>query len=357
MMSGMGAHVHLAVAVDRVSDAAWDAIYDRARRVAQQWTPRPLSLAWRQIGAMRVAQYSLALETPEGLHLVGDADTLATGDSFVFPARLDRAEAWRDREGPPATSEDDVLVAVARRHDPEAARRVPWRDLLGAKTEGLPYHVLLVALGLLVEHSLPGAAVVYGDISARAGEQARRGLAAILGEELEPPVVVDAPRLRRRLAASLDADALDRAIRELGPADPHVEAIAGDLLGRLRGAPDARARHGLPHAVGSSPDPDRLGTGTGLLVQKLVDVIRSNLARGALREKIEQWGAARTREAIARGTMKSGMRLTSTAWDAIEVADLDELAFLYGAICMDTTGPEVHEAVRAVLENPALRRA
>jgi len=51
------------------------------------------------------------------------------------------------------------------------------------------------------------------------------------------------------------------------------------------------------------------------------------------------------------------MRLTSMAWDAIEAADLDELAFLCGAICIGTTRWEVHHAVRAVLENRALRGA
>jgi hypothetical protein len=45
------------------------------------------------------------------------------------------------------------------------------------------------------------------------------------------------------------------------------------------------------------------------------------------------------------------------AWDAIEAADLDKLAFLYGAICIDTSRWEVHHAVRAVLENRSLRRA
>ena len=54
-------------------------------------------------------------------------------------------------------------------------------SLLGSKTQGLPYHSLLVALGLLVENSLPRTAAVYGELSLRDGEEARRGLVAILG--------------------------------------------------------------------------------------------------------------------------------------------------------------------------------
>ena len=93
-----------------------------------------------------------------------------------------------------------------------------------------------------------------------------------------------------------------------------------------------------------------------MLLDNLVEVIRSNMVRGEFRERVEQWGVAQTREALARQTMKHGLRLTSMAWDAIEAADVDELAFLCAAAGMDTTSWEIHHAVRAVLENAVLRR-
>jgi hypothetical protein len=232
---------------------------------------------------------------------------------------------------------------------------VSWRELFGGKTQGLPYHGLVVGLGLLVEQELPGAAVVYGDLSRRDGEVARRGVGAILREEIELPVVVDGERLRRRLGASLRGEALEQAVRGMGPPDPYFEAIAGDLLGLLRSAPDARVCHELEHVVLSCPDPDGLSSETRQLLKRLVLAIHANIVRWELRERIEQWGLARTREALARRTLSSGMRLTSMAWDAIEVAGLDELAFLYMAACMDTTRLEVRQAVRAVIENRALR--
>jgi hypothetical protein len=55
--------------------------------------------------------------------------------------------------------------------------------------------------------------------------------------------------------------------------------------------------------------------------------------------------------------MECGIHLTSRAWDAIEAADLNELALLYGAVCRSTMSWEVHQAVRTVLENGALRHA
>jgi hypothetical protein len=355
----MGIHVQLSVFADRVSDDMWQAIYEKARRVATQWAPRPLGAAWRHIGVVRVAQYTLDIETSDGLHLVGDAESLTTADSFVFPVRLDRRglpHGSRDsRSAAQAISQGDILSAVARLLDGNPVHPAGLCNLLGAKTQGLPYHALLVALGLLVEISLPGTAVVYGELSPRDGEQARRGLASILGEEFELPVVMDVERMRRRLVGTMEAGALDEALRRLGPPDPYQEAMFGDLLARLRSRPDARVRRELEHVVPSCRDPNCLEPGTRQLLRAVLDMARSAVIRGEFRQKIEQWGAVQTRETLARMTQERDVRLTSRAWDAIEVADLDELAFLLGVLCVGPRDLEIHHAVRALLENPALR--
>jgi hypothetical protein len=88
MFTRMGISVHLAVVADRVSDAAWCELYEKARRVALHWRPRPLSSGWRNIGAVRIAQYTLQFETTAGLHFVGDAESLTTAESHLFPVTL-----------------------------------------------------------------------------------------------------------------------------------------------------------------------------------------------------------------------------------------------------------------------------
>jgi hypothetical protein len=135
MFACMGIHVNLAIVEDRVSRAAWREIYGKARRVATQWTPRPLSLGRRQIGAVRVVQYTRDIETAEGLHIVGDAETLTTAESFVFPAALESFASRRVRDGSLVGSGDDVLVGVARYLAGEAEEPDGWRDLFGAKTQ------------------------------------------------------------------------------------------------------------------------------------------------------------------------------------------------------------------------------
>lgn len=350
ILPGMGIHVYLAVAEDRVSDAAWREIYEKARYVAYRWAPRPLGLAWRYIGAVRVAQYTPNLESTEGLHIVGDAESLRTGESFVFPAMLGHASVRRTARSSLAPSHDDVLVAVAA----ERAGKESTADvlrLLGAKTQGLPFHILMVALGLLVENALPGAAVVHGDISTRDGELARNGLASILGEKFELPVAVDVARLRQRLVSTMNASAIRKAVKALAP--PADEAVQEDLLRRLRSIQRDRVSGELEIVAPTCRDPSGLQPGTQQVLCTLIETIHSNVAHWNLRRQVRQWGAARTREALAQ---KLQLRLTWMAWDAIEAADLDELAFLLGATFLDTLGWDTHHGVRSILENRALRQ-
>lgn len=83
----MGVHVNLTVACDRVSDDTWRVIYERARLVATRWTPRPLSIGSRQVGAVRVLQYVLDVESEGALRIVGDAETLAIGELLALALR------------------------------------------------------------------------------------------------------------------------------------------------------------------------------------------------------------------------------------------------------------------------------
>ena len=352
----MGIRVHLAIVAERVSEPTWRHIYESACRVAARWTPAPLSLTLREIGVVRVAQYTPDIENPDGLRIVGDAKTLTTGESFIFPATLgghrhDHSESVEPRY--------DVLVAVAHRNA-LATQQLPYHDLFGAKTQGFPYHTLIVALGLLVEHLLPGTAVVYGDMSLEDGEQARDGLSAILDEEVALPVVLAEARIRQRLAVAMDDDALEEALGELIPIDLQLDsqhhAAMADLFGTLNNTLGARVRHELEHVVLSCSAPELLAAETRQMLRELVVAIRSCMARNEIRHRVAQWGVARTLELLADRTLRC-MRLTSMTWDFLEVADLDELAFVYTAICMDNHEWHLHHALRAVVENHAMRRA
>lgn len=201
---------------------------------------------------------------------------------------------------------------------------------------------------------------MYGDVSTDDGEEARQALARVLEEEVALPVVMDEDRLRRRLSVAMDGAALDEAVGELLPEDlqmdPHRRAVLADLLGTHHDRPGARTRHELEHVVVSCPDPSLLSVDTRRMLDELVASIRSCISRYEMRHRVKQWGAARTLEEIANRTLGC-MRLTSRTWDALEAADLDDLTFVYTAICMDNHEWHLHHAIRAVIENPGMRKA
>jgi hypothetical protein len=95
---------------------------------------------------------------------------------------------------------------------------------------------------------------------------------------------------------------------------------------------------------------------TQQLLCSLLDTIGSTVEREEIRHHVEQLGASWAREELARMTQACYLRLSSLMWDAVETADLDELAFLIGATCVYSSNWETHHAVRAVLENRALRQ-
>jgi hypothetical protein len=347
----MGVYVHLGVVASRVDEASWSAIYADARRVAERWTPRPLGIQWRRIGAEEFGQYTTDIERPEGLHIVGDAASLTTAESFEFPKSL----TPRFFHDPPRESKPgDILVAVAsyfagRRSGPD------WRELFGNKTQGRPYHEFVVALGLLVEHRLPSTALVYGDLSIDDGETARRRLTEILGESFELPVVTDPARLRARLAVALEGDELEEAVRSLEASSSFGDALASDLLGAmLSGSTTSQVHHDLEHVAPTCDSPARLHEPTRQFLAELLTRIREYVQSTELREQLAQRDRVQVHEEIAR-SLSRRFRLTSTAWDAIESADVDDLAFTLAAVRAYTDAWEIHYALRALLENRSLR--
>lgn len=204
-----------------------------------------------------------------------------------------------------------------------ATPRVAWsrsgwqRELPGnlfrVNTTRYPYQGLAIALGLLVEHALPGRAVVYGDFSPHDGEQAKRAIAAILGDVVDLPVVTDVHRLRQRLAPAFRGRLLEKAVETLGPPDPREEGIDRRWREFKRTAPGERVLYELEHDVRACRDPYCLALGTRQVLRKVIESIHEVAAHDAFRERIARWDAQRTREEIAHAAPRNLRWFTSMA--------------------------------------------
>ena len=100
---------------------------------------------------------------------------------------------------------DDALIQLVPQYagymynDPEAEKFYCCHSIWGAKTQGEPYHMLLLAIGCMIEARLGKHAIVDGDITRGQCVKAIEIANDVLGEKLELPVRCDAKRLIKRV--------------------------------------------------------------------------------------------------------------------------------------------------------------
>lgn len=224
----MGIHVVLGVRWNAVDPAVWGAVYDETLTLLQAHPSQLLGFARRPLLGRRVTMYTKAIEQDHGAErrwsVAGDRRSMRFAEVFsllrAHPGRRSRQGELRVDDADEAGDADLVL------QDPELRRA---DRMFGARTQGEPYHLPVVAAGLVVEARLPGSALLWGDIDEADARKAKQWAEEILGRELPMPVLLDAPALLRRLSRRWTGEALIHAFvrRFLGePAAGLASALA-----------------------------------------------------------------------------------------------------------------------------------
>jgi hypothetical protein len=159
----VGIHVHLYVATEAISDSCWSKVYEESLHVLAQWPDPPLGVRSLSVAGLEIVAYTRTCEHGAGWSMVGDARSMRSAECFQFPRALPRRYQGSMRDGSPGSAED-LLVRIVTTTGEE-----PYTgptNLFGNKTQGLPYHALVVAIAVLVENRFPGAAIAMGDIDA-----------------------------------------------------------------------------------------------------------------------------------------------------------------------------------------------
>ncbi|MGG3772953.1 hypothetical protein [Heyndrickxia faecalis] len=97
------------------------------------------------------------------------------------------------------------------------------------KTQGLPYHIPLLAIAALIESRFPKYSCVYGDITKEQAQKAVNWANSILKNPIYLPVLVDPPRLLDRLKGIHDDEKRLQAFIDLAISN-HEEL--DDLIGK-----------------------------------------------------------------------------------------------------------------------------
>ncbi len=353
----MGIYLRLYVSSDAIDPRTWSQVYEESELLLDSWPAPPRRRAYRHVGSVRTIEYSPDFRTDDGWRIDGDLQSKRGSETFDLPRTLHR-DASAEQQHPsnhPAEPRDDILFDfdLEQRGEPCDAR-----NLFDAKTQGEPYHWLIVAVGTLLENRLPGRALLRGDLSSADGRRACSELTRILGGHFEPPAVLDDARLRKRLAVRLTGEPLEQAVKALHW--PDVVGPASDLIGtlmqHLRSGPFHFLTSELRAAL-TCDDLSKLAAPTRTLLRGLMRRAHDAAIGLELGERSRSGAVSRLTllEFIANQTDRKGLFLTQAAWNAIESAPDPALETIVALATMNAGQVHAHDALLALLENEPLR--
>jgi hypothetical protein len=213
----MGLSIYTYVDCHAIDDERWEAVYLTSLQLLEQF-PGPLARRIHEdVGRFQrlvvTKNIVRGVDSPEERWEVDrELGSGRSAEPFVLYRHLDyyrkRIEYFR---GKPRETTGDILRPPVRGDGKEPE----WYDVGGyevfnSKTQGYPYHYAVLAVGMLLESSFPRHALVRGDITRRQAEQTAEWATAVLGRRMALPVIVDGPRLWKRLIEAFPAsDPLD----------------------------------------------------------------------------------------------------------------------------------------------------
>jgi hypothetical protein len=331
----MGISVRVVVEPKWIAKQAWRRVYAETITILRAWPDPPMRFAYRTVAGIQVAVLTREVIDAEGWSICGDAHSRRFAEDNELPSEF----------GVEQPSEPDSEI-VLREFDDD--RSVHY--LFANKTQGLPFHLLIVAVAMLIEHRFPRAAVVMGDLDRDDAIQAQRQLHRILGEQVPLPVCVDTERMRARLRAHLEGDALDQALQLTVSSGTAGFWLFMTLFGHLPSSPRAE----LQNAV-TCTDVAALTEPTRRVVEEFAVEVAATAREAGLSAKFEHADGEQLLRAIAEGAQTVGVYLTEMAWDEILRASMDELRFLAALACMSSVNLGV-ELQPAAFESAAIRR-
>lgn len=347
----MGTCIHTIVDPSCISRSAWKRVYDETVTVLRNWPDPPIRPRYGEIAGIELVLYSRNVVAPDGWHICGDANSRLTAESI----ELTRTLGVEEPRDPPS---DIALRVLAAQTPPYERTRLRW--LLDNKTQNKPFHSLVLAIAMLLEHRLPHAALAGGDFTTEQAQEAQARLEAILGEVVPLPLAADLPRLRARLQPHLHGPALYEGMQALSCRG----TLGAVFMSVLSGSFGSRPHQEIEEAV-SCTDVSTLEELTREAFNLMVGQSKvlfgrpepgGSAERVAFPAELVALDARELLEVIASGTKTTYLRLTEMAWDAIQQASLPELHLLAMLATHPTSGLIADQLRRAVFESTAIRQ-
>ena len=229
----MGLYIFTTVNFNKkVTARAWENAWQESLHLLRQFPAPLVRIKWEEVeGHQRIVFTRQVVDKPgtpdEQWHVVGDALSKKRAESFILHRH--RAACLPDRA---AYSKDrDVLWA-----DEDSLSYIDCNGygVFNSKTQGYPFHLAILAVGMLLESRFPGSACVNGDIELRQAEWMQTWANSHLDEPLELPVCFDPDRLWHRLHAAYSGND-ELALKRFGTLFKGSEEERMEALFRLVG--------------------------------------------------------------------------------------------------------------------------
>lgn len=192
----MGLFIHLIVNFDDIDDKKWEKTYEESLEMLQQFPIPLVTVKAEKINGKKRCVATEDIVENEGLKdehwsICGDWDSEQLAENFFLyryqKARYDNIQKQESK---------NILWAPKGSIDSFYAR---GNNIFGNKTQGRPFHLAVLAVGILFENRFPNNIFVTGDISKTQAEGILPWMNSVLKEHLKLPIVTDGERLYKKL--------------------------------------------------------------------------------------------------------------------------------------------------------------
>ncbi|MFD0713811.1 hypothetical protein [Paenibacillus sp. GCM10027626] len=161
----MGISIHLRIMPNKIESAEWESVYKESLELIKAYPfldrivdRKTYGCDWMYVD--RAKERVLESEgCPVGWHVFGDADSMQTAESF----KLIRDLQYYRKQSSGRGQCDDILISLISEDLDDS--EVDDVEVFESKTQGLPYHIPVLAIACLIESRFPGHAIVFGDVS------------------------------------------------------------------------------------------------------------------------------------------------------------------------------------------------